>query len=506
MRTTLALIQLALALGLAKIRASRATSIAGDVLAGWGSALLAACGALFFAWVGAALLVILVGRGEIDLACHAASAVANLTCALAAIAAVIAGTARPGIDPRPLALLPLPHTVIGAIALLSNLFASATALVIWPAGVALLIGAAAAGGTTALLLAPVVAALVLAAAAIAVVAGAYLAPARAGAQWIVRAIAASIPLLWIVSPASPFAPQARPPEAGFTPGSWVGAAFRLAIAGDPRALLAAAALGVLALAAMGLAAPRLARSRFEAATSAGGREWFLPASLQRVWGPPRAASLLAQAMTTSLLIAIFHAALEARAAIPPGLVPMIALVIAWLLAAAPAPLFAGALGIGGPAAALAFTSAERPALELARTLAIAAAPSFATIVLWCAWLALLGRTEAALLACAGGFAALAAGAGAGAVASVLAPGPLVLARAGDPLWHHGAARFAVPLVQTLVLSPVAATVLLPSRASETARAAMIAAMLGFAMLAAGLAIARRMIARDDASIAEALGR
>lgn len=507
MKTVAALVRLAVAVLWARARAATSTtggrvSLAGDFFAHAGSGLLMLVGSLFYAWVGTALIGTLVSRGEIALASSAAAAMADLTCALAVLAALLADGSRTGLDMRPLAPLALPAGEVAIAQVVALLTTGSAALVIWPASLALVAGVAAGSERAALLLAPACAGLAVVAGALAVLARALFAPRGAAVRALWRAVAVIVPIAWSLSPWSPFASLDKGVQAGFTPGSWIGAALPLALRHDPRALLAALGVGLLGFATIALAAPLLARMA-QVAEGGSRRLARLPAAARLVWAPPRAVSLLAQGLSSAALIVVIHAALVQREIATLGLDALAGTLAAWIIAATPAPLFAGALGLGGRAAAPALLGARRPTRLLAMRLAWIAAPSALALAALVVWLAALGRSSAALAAAAAGVAALGAGLGAGALASVLAPARLELAQMGDPLWTHGASRLAVPLAQTLAVSPCLALATF-SASRPPAAMVIIALSIGFATAVSGLVLARRRLMLRRDRIVEAL--
>ncbi len=456
--------------------------------------------AIAFGGVGATLLGALARAEHIELAGDLAAALADVAALLVIATVALSDAQRTGVDPRPLSLLPLGRSERLALDALSVLLLQPSALVLWSASLGLLVGGAMAGRAPLVL--PAASGLALLIAALAVLIRRVLGSRGFGrSSPLVRGLVLLLPALWLVGvlrSGSEGLARTPPPFPGF----WCGAAFERALVGDVRAVPLGLALHLIALGVL-LSATHLSRLPFTPGRPRRGRRLRLPAEWRRTWAPRRAATLLSQSLG-AVVITLFFGAVLARHGLPRELLGTATTIVAlWLLAAAPTPLLANVLGLGGRAAASAGLVPASGALLLVRGLAAALAPvalALPLLALSAAWV--FGAPGLFPLALSGGAGVALAGAGAGAVHAVLWPRAAALRDDGDPIWSGGAGRLLLPIAQGLAASPLilgfaGGGTVAPWRAFATLLA-------GGALAAAGIALASRLYAKRRLAVLEAL--
>ncbi|GAB4371007.1 MAG: hypothetical protein Kow0062_06170 [Acidobacteriota bacterium] len=475
-----------------------AGELAGSGLAGVSGAALGLAGAAFFALMVRSLVATLAVHGEHELCAALAGALVPLTLALALAVALLGRPPGAAAHRRAFALLPLTRTERVAGDLARALSVDLPALVAWPGALALVVGLAAADGRAALAVAPAAGALVVLAGLAALAGRAVVGSRRLGA-WRGPSLCGLFATLL-----APLAPWRDGPADGGPAGLLLRLAVRSALDGRADAWLASAAMTAIAAAAVATSVVWLPERLHETETGRPrrARARRAPRLPARILRHPRARAQLAQGIATAALALAVEYALAARGIRARWLSDGVFVLAAWSAATAPAPLMANVLGLGGRAAVEPLRLAPSPGRLLATMLGALSLAGLAALAPVCAWAAFRGGTAALLLAGIAGLSALAASAGAGAIASALWPAPRRLDRLDGPVDGSGAARVIVPLAQAVAVAPAFAAVM----AQGAARATLLASAAAAATLVAGTgcALGRLLVARRGARIIERL--
>lgn len=475
-------------------------------LAGWFGQLfplvMLAGAAIVMTAVMTALIRGLRGREELGLAAGTAGALTDVSIVLAAVAVLLGDIGRSGLDPRPLSLLPVRRTSWMLAELCALCAVHPAAVVVWSHAIALTVGASWGAPRAA----PLVVMVTLGATAM-IAAAAVLARALALELWLrgpatllaplVRVIALVVPVYWLFGRGANSGAILHYGD-GFGPGSLVAQGMTDAWHGSLRALFWAGALGLMAsgtmVAAWGVRLPRFNPARVN--------RWITQPSFRRVWGAPRALPPLLQSASIAAVV-VMLAAFAHRRGVGAGVAaPLAAIVGAWLLASATAPLMANPLGLGGTAAASIGLLPNAWCRRLFETqLMLLIPPLLLVVALAIAIAALMNDRFAASLALGIGVAQLLVAVGSGCVCAVFWPWPMSLNDETDASWGPGAARLVVPAMQSVVLAP-AGLAMVPGRNDL----GLVLSCVGLAALIAvtGWSIAWWQLRRYPGRVSEAL--
>lgn len=515
-RRAFALLRLAAALALGRARAALPRRLgAGGLISGAlfhvaTNALLVFAG-LFYSWVAATLIGVLVERGGAEASAAAAGAHLELVLMLVLVTTLLSDAESTGLDLRPLAPLGLSAQDTLLAGLLEELFLRPGALVFWPSALALLAALARAEGPASALVVPAAAGLVLLSVGAALLVRRVVArlgspqPGASLALIALRMALVLLPLAWALGALGSIGGPTTSSLEPYRPAFWMAAAVEAALAGDHFALLwggglLLVAMGLLLTAArLGPPEPRALRSRIPAPSP-----FELPTVALRIWRLPRVRLLLAQSLTAGCAVVILAAALASRGVLGRPVASIGACLVAWIVAGAPSAISANCLGAGGRAGAHALASAAGPLAWLLRSIAWIALPACGAAVVLAflaAWV--LGAPEAGWSGAALALGVASSGAGAGALVSTWWPWSTPLLDAGDPLWPPGPGRWMMPLAHALPLALAFAHLLDPSRFAPGVACGMI--VLGGALVGGvGIAGASRLLARGRGRVVETL--